>query len=398
MKKIIKSVLAITLWIVIGFSLAACKADDNQAKQQKQTRVITAKLKSIVTPLYFNGVLKPLKVIPVTSPVAGRIAAVKFQYGEDVMKNEELVTIDSEELSKAFREAVTSYLQKKDEYDNAVESFQGTKALYKAGVISRETFLTSRSQFQNTALGYLQSEFQLDKTLQKAKVDRKMIEGLTLGDTERVNALLKKQFTNIMVLSPGTGVALFPTQSDSSSSSDDGKCSILQVGCEVKPGGLMLNIGDLSGFSVVIQVSEININRIKKGMNAVITGDSFPGLMLKGKVTSVASQATPQGNGGSSGGLSQFTVNVKVPTITEDEKKVIHVGMTAKLKIEIKESPKVYLPGSAVTIKNGQSTVTLLTKTGQKKQVSVQTGMTTPQGEVAIEMGVKPGDKVVVPE
>jgi len=130
MKKIITLIVFSGMAAMLCCGLTACKAKDKAI--QKREKIITAKLKARSMPLYFNGTLKPVKVIPVTSPVDGRVSTLNFQYGEDVDKNQNLVTINSTELAKEFRTTTTTYLQKKDAFDNAKESFQGTEGLYKA--------------------------------------------------------------------------------------------------------------------------------------------------------------------------------------------------------------------------------------------------------------------------
>jgi multidrug efflux pump subunit AcrA (membrane-fusion protein) len=91
-----------------------------------------------------------------------------------------------------------------------------------------------------------------------------------------------------------------------------------------------------------------------------------------------------------------FAVSVDVPKVSKKDQKDLRVGMTAKIEIQIKKPPKVMIPIDAVFSKRGEIYVTQVDpKTGQRKNVPVETGPTTENNVVIIE-GIKAGDKVVV--
>ena len=386
-----KKLLLISCCVLLAVNLAGC---EKQAQQKKTTEtVVTAKMISPTTSLYFNGVLKPLSTVDVVSTVDGRIAKLHFHYGQKVMEGQKLAAVNSSNLDDAFRKAVQAYLQAKDAYETSIEKFRGDTALYKAGVNSKITFLSDQSTYENNVLKFYQARFELEKVLKKAKINPKAIEDLSLADTKKVNQLLNRKFSNVVVRSPATGIALFPTQNASSSSSGDEGGELL-IGKQIKEGQLLLSIGDLSGLQIEIQVGEININRVKKGMEASISSEAFPGIVLNGKVISVAAQAKPAASGGQ-GASSNFNVEVEVPYISAQERQVIRVGMTAKIQISFKEKPRVMIPLKAIQFKNGASVVTVVKKNGQRQQVPVKTGSTTPT-DISITSGLKAGDRVVV--
>jgi len=381
------------LSMIIALTMTGCKKKETDTKKQK-AQIVTAKMQTPITRLYFDGTLNPLHTDNVLSPVDGRVVNKHFEYGQRVAKGQVVVVINSTQLEQSFRTAVQSYLEKKATFANSIESYQGEQALYKAGVVSREDFLSNQNSFENTVLDFYTAKIALEKVLKKAQIDPKTIEDLTIADTTRVRKLFRTQFNHILVKSDGAGVALFPIPGQGGSGgSDDSSNGRIEVGTQVKEGQLLISVGDLTGFSATVQVSEININRIKPGMPVTITGDAFPGLTLQGVVTQVASQANPSDDG-SGNGLSMFTVNVKIPHITKSDRALIHVGMTAHIAFAIKGKPRIVLPINAVFQKDGQNRVTLM-ENGKTKAVPVLTGPTMPSG-VTIISGIKPGDKVVV--
>lgn len=371
------------------FLLANCHGNKKTTKAQ-HTQTVVAKLETPVQKLYFSGTLSPIRTSAVVSTVAGNISEIDFSYGERIEANQQLLVIDSQPLSQDYRKAVSDFLQKKDAYITGVSTFKGTEALFKAGVIAQNEYVSDKTALENKTLDYLQSRYALEKVLRTANIDSKKIEALSLSDTQEVNALLETHFRNIVVKASSGGIALFPIQK--SSGDDKSSSGKLMVGDTVKEGQLLLSIGDLTGLSATFDVSEINIDLIHKNMPVLVTGNAFPGKELTGVVTAVSAQAN-QGSGDS--GLSMFTVAMKIPVVDKKIMENIRVGMTAKFEMDIKSSPRIMLPVNAVFEKNGESFVTIV-ENGADKIVPVVTGNTTPT-QVVIISGIKVGDQVVVP-
>lgn len=396
MKIHFKRILSVGLLLSLALVVSSCGDKSKQQAAQTKTSVVVAKKKSPVLKLYFSGTLQPLKTIPVVSPVNGQITQMKFTYGSLVKQGDVLATISSTQLADNYRKAISDYLTKKDQYERSIQDYQNNLMLYRAGVLAKNSYSQSKATFEANVLSFYQSRYDLEKILTKTGLKTSEVEKLSISDTQQVDKILQRKFSDIKVIAPGTGVALFPTADTMGGGGDKGSGpSQLTVGTDLKANGLMLTLGDMSGLTVKVQVSEININKIKTGMPVTITGDAFPATTLKGQVFSVSSQAQQSQD---SSGLSKFDVVVKVPKITPEQAKILHVGMSARVEVAIKQSPRILLPISAITFNQaGQPTVTLQTNTGQKKVVVVQTGRTTAT-DIAIRSGVKVGDKVIVPE
>jgi len=87
-----------------------------------------------------------------------------------------------------------------------------------------------------------------------------------------------------------------------------------------------------------------------------------------------------------------------VPKISSEERRTIHVGMTAKIDIGIENPSQILLPLSAIQDKEGKISVTILDPTTNKpKVIPVVTGETTVE-KINIVKGIKPGDKVIIPK
>lgn len=376
--------------LILAVFLTGCPKKDEEPKKATGSTIITAQPKSMVTKLHFNGTLAPLEAHSVLSPLDGRVTKIQFEYGQHINKGQSIVLLDAVKLSEDYRKTVSDFLEKKQTYEISLSTYKGNEALFKAGVISKEEYLSAESRQRSDTLSYYQSKYDLEKLLSQTSIPLSTIENLNLSDMTKVNEFLNQQFQAIKIFAPTDGIALFPTQ-DQKKDSNTGR---INVGDDIKSGQLILSIGDLSGFTIKINVSEIAINLIKPGLPAIVTGSAFPGVELSGNVNSVAAQANPQSS--SEGGLGMFEVIVKVPHISPDQQLSIRVGMSSAVELDIAETPQIYVPLTAVHQKNNQRLVTVVDKNGQRREVQVVTGKTT-LNEVAIAKGLEPGDQVVVP-
>src|SRR3989339_300231 len=378
------------LSMLLVFSLSACDSKAKKAAAAAKTaaalsQVVTVKSEPIVTRLYYTGTLEPVQTFSVFSPVDGRVHTMHFKYGETVKKDQVLISIDSKKLVDSYRQAVADYLTKKAAYINGIQTYEGNIALHDAGITADSDFVSQKSQYDNSVLDFYQSRYALEKVLNQAGLPLQHIESLSLNDVKNLNAVLQQHFNNIVVRSPSDGVALFPISSNSDSSSSGGSGSsgssaggagtVVTAGSDVTENQLLLSIGNLSGFLVSLDVSEVDIDRIKVGQKAIVTGDGFPGLELKGTVESVSSQADPNAQGGDSG-LSMFSVQVKIPVVTDEDREVVRVGMTSKVEIQITTKPEIQIPINAVISQNGKTGVQVM-RNGKAEFQPVMTGATT---------------------
>ena len=385
------SLLALTFSLL---ALTGCKEQPTSHPQSvSSSSIVTAQLVQTHSHLYYSGSITPLITTNALSPVDGRITDRLFQYGDQINKGQPLAIINSTQLADDYHQNVNGFLEKKDAMQHQAFLFKGTAKLWEAQVIAKYEYLQGKSALETSRLEYLQAKYELEKVLKKAGVNPADIENLTLDKTNEVDNLLKKQFSHIVVTANSSGVALYPSNT-SHSKSDDELNEEIEVGREVKTGQLVLAIGDQHGLSTHIQVSEIDVNRLKVGMPVKVTGDAFPEIILDGRIQSIASQAQRSESGDSN--VGQFDVIIEIPKVMLDQLKVIHVGMSCKVNISIENAKSIMLPIQAVWERGGQHYVTVFdSKTKQRFDRAVMTGQTT-LSSVAILSGVHEGEQIVV--
>ena len=93
--------------------------------------------------------------------------------------------------------------------------------------------------------------------------------------------------------------------------------------------------------------------------------------------------------------MSLFDVVVDVPKVPQAAKKIIRVGMSCHIELDIKGAPVLMVPLQAVThTRDGDNEVQVVLKDNKTKTVQVITGLTTPGGDVAILNGLTQGQRV----
>jgi HlyD family secretion protein len=218
--------------------------------------------------------------------------------------------------------------------------------------------------------------------MKAAQIDSDSIADLDISNFKAIDAALKVRYNCIKITALEDGVALAPPKTDES--------DYFGVGARIKGGETLVLIGDMSGLSLSIAVTEIDVREVKVGQKAIITGVAFPELQLEGEVTHVDAQAKSSHRSG----LPLFPVKIEVKNLTDAQRKIIKVGMSSKIKLNITLPGVLEIPIRSV-FKKGDQTVIYKYVKGEKIETAVTTGRTT-MNTVEILDGIQEGDQVVV--
>lgn len=373
----------IVILLIVLLTLMAC------SRQPKISggHIVTIEQHSFANTLFYSGIVQPLKTIVVPSPADGVIIEMPFQYGEHVKAGQLLFLISSTKFLTDYKSALTHYVKAKSDFDSSKNDLSEAQFLHKNLLISDDQFKMKKSSFYASRLSLLESKDTLENLLHQLDVKDVNLNELSISDMDKITQAMHLQINseNLRILSPASGIVLSPSKNEEEAKKN-AKSDV------VKQSDALAVIGDLSGLSVRIKVNELTVNQLKVGQKVKITGIAFPEHMLDGEIKRVDRQAEATG-----GGLPNFPVEVVVPTLTADQQKQIHVGMSAKVEINVDEDPQIMVPMTAITEKNGESFVKIYDeKAGKIREAAVKTGKTT-MDSAAILLGLKDGDKIVVP-
>jgi HlyD family secretion protein len=391
-KKFKKPIIVLVIIFFIVLSIFFVGRHNKKLPQNLTRKTMIVKLEPFSARLFFTANVQPFKVSLVTSPVDGTVVTRNFEYGGSITKDQLLFTIHSPQLQNDYTQALMSFLRAKQSYLRSNSTFSGTKELWAHGLVSEEEYNNDRDALVSSRLEYLQNKGNL-KNFYENEDEIEKLDKVSISDIPQFEKLFQRSIQNVEVKSPTSGLALFPEATQGSE-----KTQKIVVGNEVKKAQALVSIGDLEGITLLISASEIHINEIKVNQKVTISGPAFPDIKLDGKIVDVGFQAT-DGSSYGDNSVAKFPVKIVVNNLSEEQRELIHIGMTATVEIDSQPRSAIMLPLTAINYNNksGQDEVWVIDpKTRAVKTVNVLTGPTTTD-QVVIDKGLEVGDEVVLP-
>lgn len=156
-----------------------------------------------------------------------------------------------------------------------------------------------------------------------------------------------------------------------------------------------IQLADLDHLEIIVNMSELDVNRIKTGQKAQATLDALPDATLTGTVTQIAP----------AGVQTQGVVNYPVTVGLDASSAGVKTGMTASLNVIVEQRDNVLMvPNRAVhsalgsagrSGSNGRQRYVTVMFEGQPMEVPVQTGLSN-DTMTEIVSGLKEGDAVAL--
>jgi multidrug efflux pump subunit AcrA (membrane-fusion protein) len=380
-----KYYFAISFAIICVYSIRSCGSSTPTVS--KGSHLVTVEAHAPGNSLFYAGTIQPLKTVVVPSPADGVIVDMPFQYGEPVKAGQLLYMLSSTKFLSDYKTALLQYVKAKSEFNNSESLMKEGEFLHKNQLISDDDFKMKQTNYYAAQLAFVQAKDSLESLIHQLDMKDVNLYKLTIADIDKITKAMHMQMSSehLRVIAPSAGIILSPSKNEE-------EIKKLIKGDQIKQGDVLAVIGDMSGIAVRIKVNELTVNQLKVGQKVKITGIAFPEDILQGQIKRVDRQGEI-----ANGGLPMFLVEVMVPKLTEKQQHDIHAGMSAKIEISVDESAQVMIPIMAIKEKSGQTFVSVFDE--QKKttnDVLVKAGKTTIDS-VAILSGVKPGDRIVVP-
>jgi len=159
------------------------------------------------------------------------------------------------------------------------------------------------------------------------------------------------------------------------------------VGDQVSANTASFRIDDLSQMLVDVQITEVDISRVKVGQTVKLTFDAILRKEFNGKVSQVARVGVP------TAGLVNFNVTIEIT----DSDEAIRPGMTAGVNILVEEVKNVILiPNRAVRTRDGKQVVYVLQADNSLKTVEIKIGASSDTSSQLLSGDVKEGDILVL--
>jgi RND family efflux transporter MFP subunit len=217
--------------------------------------------------LNLTGTLTPYTELNIAAQVSGQITSLNVELGQYKAKGSVLATIDNKLKQLAVQSAKLNMdKQKRDlaRYEN----------LYQGGTITAQQMDDARTSYES-------AQIQLDQA--------------------------KKQLIDATVTAPVNGII---TEKSA------------ERGSFINTGNPIAHIVDISRLKIKMNVSEQNVYKLKKGDDAVVTSDIYPGTTFHGRISFISEKGDEAHN---------YQVEVEMPN---NSKTPLKAGTFANVQID----------------------------------------------------------------
>lgn len=353
--------------------------------------------------IYEEGEIEAINSINISSPsIPWRYGNLKISNivndGAEVKRGDTIVTFDPSEVRKAILDYEDRLIVSNAELEKLLAqnelAMEELIADYEVTRISHEiTRMQLESAAHESEIKRREIQLNLDKadiSLTRAKeqienrrkiqVEEVKQKRLSIRQDEERLEEAHQTLNKLFVVAPAPGIAII-----SRNWSTNNK---FQLGDQCWSSQQLIQLPDLSTLKAKVNINEVDITKITKGLKVQIRPDAFSDSTFTGYVATIANLAQNKDNKSS---IKVFPVEI---VINEYNKNLLP-GLTVSCRIIVDEVPDVmYIPLEALHVEGDKSFVHKKTVGGYEK-VEVQTGRAN-SDYVIIESGLDKGDRVAL--
>ena len=388
----------LTTLILLTGALTACNK-----KVAQQVPEASVEEGSFYIDIYEEGEIEAINSINISSPnIPWRFGNLKISNivndGAEVKTGDTIITFDPSEVRKAIfdyeeRLIVTNAELEKMLAQQELE-MEELNADYEVTHISHEiTRMQLESAAHESDIKRREIKLNLDKadiSLARAKEQIENRRKIQIEEVKQKRLSIRQDeerleeahntLNKLFVIAPAPGIAII-----SHNWSTGNK---FQMGDQCWSSQQLIQLPDLSTLKAKVNINEVDISKVTKGLKVQIRPDAFSDSTFTGYVATVANLAQNKDNRSS---IKVFPVEI----IINEYNKNLLPGLTVSCRIIVDEIPDVkFIPLEALRIEGDKSYVYKKSVSGYDK-IEVQTGRTN-SDYVIIEAGLEKGDKVAL--
>jgi len=364
----------------------------------------------------FSGEIAPGESIAVVAPFDGVVKRLAFTYGDQVGAGQVLAELSTADVQRARNDAEAAYLKAvgssadlRDwqsgpemsrarrgltsatlELQQTERRMQETKKLLDRGLVPRLEYETLEQQLRSQKMSVEAAEQDLRLTAEQGQGVSRRIAALNLANAADRLASLNADIDGATIVAPDAGIIVLPPASNPGAGATDAS---VRVGARMTKGQPLGVIARAGGLGVRFQLDESDVNAITPGQAVTVSGAGFPGAVLKGRIQSVAGQATA---GGAQGGKASFVATALLDPLAPEQARQVRIGMSANLNVITYSNPSALtVPPQAIQgAGDGAYVLVRDAPRGEPRKVTVRVGKVAPD-KVEVLSGLKPGDRVI---
>lgn len=338
--------------LLLSLLLVSCGKDapkgPSRMEGPRPVKVFTVKRERVPQLLEFTATLEPRQEALIVPRVSGLIERVYVREGDWVKKGQVLAQIEKTDFELALRQALASLKEAEISYEQAKRDFDRYKELLEGRVISQR-------EFEGVKVQYELASARLERAKASYEEAKRALEETTIRApfSGVVTEKLKEEGERVRSGLPGQEAAL-------------------------------LRLQDISTVMAIGHLPQVEMGRVKAGMEAELEVDAFPERSFKGRVVLVNPMVDPQSR--------SFMVKVEVP----NPQGLLKGGMFARVKVLLGEKEALIVPREAVLREEGLWVYHCFVLKGETIERRTVEPRFTPFWYVEVERGLREGEKVVV--
>ena len=357
-KYLVPVVILLAILFAGGYFLYPMIGPKGPNQKFRTIKVERGEISSVVTA---TGTINPVTTVLVGSQISGTIKALYADFNSRVKEGEVIAQIDPAIFEAQVEQGKANVLNAKANLISAQANLENSKAnLAKAEVtvldtkrnLDRNRSLLERNIIAQATLDTTQANY--DTALAQREIAKAQVESAksqvesSKAQVSQAEAGLKVPETNLRyatIRSPVHGTVI-------SRNVDVGQT----VAASLQAPTLFTIAKDLTRMQVDTNVSEADIGRIEKGMEATFTVDAYPDRTFRGKVSEIRNAPITIQN--------VVTYDVVVQVDNTDLR--LKPGMTANVSVQIEHKENILkIPNSALRFRPESAKKE---ETGNKKQ------------------------------
>lgn len=345
-----------SFWKIAGFLLvvgaAAAAFIILGRDREKEPDFHTARVvrRDIGTTVIATGIVKPMvgAEVKVGSRVSGVVKRLRAQIGDHVEAGQVIAELDDAELKAKLNQVVAALAKSEADLEYSRINLERLRSLF-------EKDYASKQEFDQAETARKVAEAQVEQARANVEMARVQVE------YARIHAPVPGVIASISTQEGETVAASFAAPT-------------------------FVNIIDLDRLEVQAYVDETDIGRIREGLEASFTVDTYPDTDFKGRVTAIHPKAVIQDN------VVNYIVTIE---ITDTQGRTLRPEMTANVNIFLEvRRDALAVPASAVARSGGERFVTVF-EDGRKERRTVKVGRRD-GGYLEILEGLAEGETVVI--
>jgi len=374
--------------------LAGCSAHKQAAVlAPKSVTVASAHRATIALTVDYAAQIRSTQEIVVSPKVAGRVATVRADIGQNVRAGQVLFTLESKDydaqarqaqaaldsakanltrtgdsgLSSQVIQAQAAVQQAQIQLNDAKDLYDRTQKLFTAGTASRQQLDGAKAKYDSAGIGLDTARQNLSLLQDKGGPQSTGVASSQVDQAQATADLAQSQLDNTIITSPITGVV-------ASRAVDPGELVSSAV-----PAFVVI---DLDSLVAEAAVEETQVAKIHVGQRVSVRVEAAGNAALVGVVQTISPSADPHAQG--------YTVKVRLEAPGE----AVRPGMFARLSLPVSTRDNVLVvPNTAIVTETGVPYVYLVVSNIVKK-TAVQIG-SADQSVTEVTEGLSEGALVI---